>query len=305
MRRREPRRLPVIGSELTIDDATLVRLYRRARADRWSLPTGTFAAALDASARRALTGTVEPRELTRYLESLHLEDLALACACALGHDGAWEHFVREHRPVLYRAADQIDQTGGAREIADALYAELFGLAEREGRRESLFRHFHGRSSLSTWLRAVLSQRHIDRFRTQSRTVPLPDEHAAALAARPQPVDPDRPRHVSLVRGALARSLAGLEARDRLRLSLYYAQQLTLAQIGRILREHEATVSRQLSRIRKTIRDDIEGDLRAAGLRAAEIGECLTSLVDDPGPLDLGEMFETAGPRKESASGRSR
>jgi RNA polymerase sigma-70 factor len=293
----------VSRGELTIDDATLVKLYRRARADRWSLPTGAFAAALDASVRRVFAGAVEPRELTRYLESLHLEDLALACACALGHDGAWEHFVREHRPVLYRAADQIDQTGGAREIADALYAELFGLAEREGRRESLFRHFHGRSSLSTWLRAVLSQRHIDRFRTQSRTVPLPDE--AAVAAKPQLVDPDRPRYVSLVRGALARSLARLDARDRLRLSLYYAQQLTLAQIGRLFREHEATVSRQLSRIRKAIRDEIEGDLRAAGLGDAEIGECLISIVDDPGPLDLGEMLETAGPRKESASARSR
>jgi len=38
----------------------------------------------------------------------HLEDLALACACASGHEGAWEHFVREYRPLLYRAADAID-----------------------------------------------------------------------------------------------------------------------------------------------------------------------------------------------------
>ena len=251
------------------------------------------------------TGAIDSRDLARYLESLHLEDLALACACGLGHEGAWEHFMREHRPVLYRAADHIDPTGGAREIADALYAELYGLGERDGRRESLFRHFHGRSSLATWLRAVLSQRHVDRLRSRARIDPLPDEDTpGTMAARPERLDPDRRRYVRLVREALALAVAGLQARDRLRLSCYYAQQLTLAEIGRLLHEHEATASRHLARVRRLIRDDVEEALRAAGLGDAEIGECLASIVDDPGPLDLREMLETAGPRKESASGRS-
>jgi RNA polymerase sigma-70 factor, ECF subfamily len=251
------------------------------------------------------TGPIDPRDLRRYLESLHLEDLALACACALGHEGAWDHFMREQRPLLYRAADHIDSTGGAREIADALYAELYGLGERDGRRESLFRHFHGRSSLATWLRAVLSQRHVDRLRSYARTDPLPDEDAPVpLAASPERVDLDRRRHVGLVQEALARAVAGLQPRDRIRLSCYYAQQLTLAEIGRLMQEHEATASRHLARVRRVIRDEVEELLRASGLGGEEIGECLASIVDDPGPIDLREMLETAAPRKESGTGRS-
>ena len=43
----------------------------------------------------------------------------------------------------------------AEELADSLFAELYGLsAEKRG---SLLRYFHGRSSLKTWLRAVLAQ----------------------------------------------------------------------------------------------------------------------------------------------------
>src|SRR5438876_735452 len=151
-----------------LGDALLKRLYRQAKADRWHLPAAVLAEALQASAVRVFAGkAVDARDLERYLESLHLEDLALACACAAGEEAAWEHFMREQRPVLYRVADRIDRSGGAREIADALYAELYGLRERKGERDSLFRHFHGRSSLATWLRAVLAQRHVDRLRTWS------------------------------------------------------------------------------------------------------------------------------------------
>ena len=70
------------------------------------------------------------------LSSLHLEDLALACACALGDAAAWDHFVLEMRPGLYRAADALDPTGAARELADSLYADLYGVDQR-GRRASV------------------------------------------------------------------------------------------------------------------------------------------------------------------------
>src|SRR5258708_11794853 len=116
-------------------------------------------AAVEASIAHAFRDR-EPsrRELATFLESLRLEDLTLAIACAQGHEEAWDHFIREHRPVLYRAADAIDPTGGARELADALYGDLYGLDERGTGRRSLFRYYHGRSSLATWLRAVLAPR---------------------------------------------------------------------------------------------------------------------------------------------------
>ena len=144
-----------------LDPPLASRLFERAKAARWSLDERRFAEALEVSLDRAFQEGQPPlREAARYLESLHLEDLALACACADGRPQAWDHFVLQYRPALYRAADALDPSGGARDLADSLYADLYGLQEREGERQSLFRYFHGRSSLATWLRAVLAQRHV-------------------------------------------------------------------------------------------------------------------------------------------------
>jgi len=290
-----------------LDEALATRLYRRAGAERWGVSPDVFADALAASAARVFADR-DPtsRELANLLESLHLEDLALAIACAAGDDAAWEHFVREYRPVLYRSADAIDRGGGARELADSLYADLYGLSERDGQRRSLFRYYHGRSRLATWLRAVLAQRHVDRIRAQRRVEPLPDETAQqSSAATTPPSDPDRPRLLSLMKDALAAALARLGARDRLRLSCYYAQELTLAEVGRLTGEHEATVSRQLARTRRALREDLERQLRdEAKLSDAGMAQCFEYAMDDAGPIDLGEILDAPGERKKSAAHRS-
>ena len=290
-------------------DARLVdRLYAQAHAEQWRVSPDRFAEALEASAQRALASRDRnPRELERYLSALHLEDLALACACASGDAGAWDHFMMVHRPILYRAADALEPGGGARDLADSLYAELFGLRERAGERQSLFRYFHGRSSLSTWLRAILAQRRVDRVRTTRRLEALPDEESPeALPAAAQSMEPDRQRYVKIVQDALTGAIANLPARDRLRLACYYAQDLTLAQTARLLGEHEATSSRQLSRTRRAIREDVEQQLRVEQrLTEAEITQCFASVADDPGPLNLESMLKGEAERKESALDRSK
>lgn len=271
------------------------RLHRDANAQRWGVSFEQFASVLQSSAERA-----SPDDLPAYLRGLHLQDLALASACGAGDERAWEHFIREHRPVLYRAADALQPGGGAREVADSLYAELYGLQERDGQRRSLFRYFHGRSSLATWLRAVLAQRVVDAARIGRRLDPLPeDEHPIGITRASLP-DPDRARYSALVRLAVQSALSSLTARDRLRLGFYYAQELTLAETGRLLKEHEATVSRQLAKTRRVMREQIECYLREEGkLNPDQITRCFEYVIEDTGPLDLGGML-----RKESESDRS-
>jgi RNA polymerase sigma-70 factor, ECF subfamily len=295
---------------VSIDGQLVERLYRQAHAERWRVPLDRFARVLEASAARAFSGRAPDAEAVgRYLASLHLEDLALACACAGGDEQAWEHFVLVQRPLLYRAADSLDPGGGARDLADSLYADLFGLGDHAGERQSLFRYFHGRSGLTTWLRAVLAQRHIDRLRTQRRLETLPEEESpAALRAPARPIEPERDRYLRLIRDALTQAVGGLPARDRLRLACYYAQELTLAQTGRMLGESEATSSRQLARTRGAIRTAIEHQLKADGLNRAEVDQCFASVVEDAGWLDLSllisEPAAEAPARKKSAADRS-
>jgi RNA polymerase sigma-70 factor (ECF subfamily) len=286
-----------------LDPSTIDRAFHASGGDRWALPRDVFAEAVRASVARAFAGR-EParREIDHYVSSLHVEDLALACACAIGRETAWEYFVREHRPGLYRAADAIDPAGGVREIADSLYAELYGIRGADERR-SLFAYFLGRSSLATWLRAVLVQRHVDALRSRRRLEPL-TEAEAAIPAAGQPADPDRTRLVGLVESALRLAIDHLSARDRLRLRSYYAVGLTLAETGRITGEHEATVSRNLSRTRRSLRESVERHLRSeSGLNRDQIARAFELALEDPGAMDLGRLI--AADSKESPSDRSR
>lgn len=283
---------------ISISPKLVEESYRAAHADQWAISLEPFAEALQASVDRAA-----PADLARYLRGLHLGDLALACACAAGDERAWDNFMREYRPVLYRAADALDASGGAREIADSIYAELYGLPRAGGEeRRSLFRYYHGRSSLKTWLRAVLAQRHVDGIRAVRRLDPLPDEDGpdtlpASITTTP---DPDRVRYRALMQRAFKLALGKLADRDRLRLACYYTQALTLAETGRILKEHEATVSRQLAKTRGLLRQEIERHLRDQDrLDSAQIEQCFSYGLEDPGPMDLGGML-----RKDSASDRS-
>ena len=291
---------------MTIAEALAAELHRTARAERWEVSTAIFAAALAASADKAFSGRdVSAREVERYLRGLNLGDLALACACAAGHEAAWDQFVRVYRPVLYRAADALDPSGGTREIADALYADLYGIRERGSESSSLFRYFHGRSSLATWLRAVLAQRHVDRIRSARRLEPLLDDESAGHvppAVTPAAPDPERARYLALILRVLRLAIDSLAPRDRLRFSCYYADELTLAQTGRILGEHEATASRQLARTRKALRALVERDLRQnAGLDDAQIARAFECAAEDAGSFDLSRWAS----RKEQPADRSK
>ena len=268
------------------------RWYRDSGAERWGVTQEAFAQALDRSTAKAFAGrTPTPAEIERYYTSLHLKDLALACACAEGHNDAWDHFVAEFRPALYRAADAIDRSGAARELADAIYGELFS--------KSLFRYFHGRSSLATWLRSLLSQRYVDRFRETRRLEALPEEEIVAV---PSSVSPDRSRFVAAMQTILTAAIAALDPRDRLRLRCYYAEDMTLAQIGHVTRESEATVSRQLARTRRMLRDELTERLRREHrFSDNDIADGISSVVNDAGTLDLGVLM---GTRKKSAVDRS-
>ncbi len=242
----------------------LARLYDRARAARWNLGAEVLS---EAVARGALkSGALETDRVEQYLDALHAEDLALALACKDGNSRAWEHFIASLRPPLYAAARAIagDEMRG-RELADSLWADLYGLEVRDGTRRSLLEYFHGRSSILTWLRAILAQRHVDYIRSQSRAQPL-DDAVEVLRIDPnsnhdEAGGPERARYVRMLATALDLALKTLAPQDRMRMAYYYRHELSLKEIGRLMNEHESTVSRKLARTRDRLKSEIERRLR--------------------------------------------
>jgi RNA polymerase sigma-70 factor len=297
--------------------ALLEWFYAQSQAGRWGIPRERFATALERSAKKALTsGAVTGQKLHDYLGALHLEDLALAAACADGNEAAWEHFFTTYRVYLRAAAAAILRCHAASaeacDLADSLFSELYGLAGGKGAERSLFRYFHGRSSLKTWLRAVLAQRHIDSIRAGRRFEELAEDESGdgrpgtLLGPRTEPVDPHRERYIASFTRALQTALDRLEPREKERLRLYYAEEKTLAEIGRLLGEHESNVSRHLDRVRRNLRQAVEDILRHGmgaangfsvqpGMSDAEIALCFECSAGDVA-IDLEKLL----PRSKSS-----
>jgi len=289
--------------------------YAESRAREWGLSLAQFQTALERSAaKRFAGGGFSSDRLGEYLGSLHIEDLCLANACLEGSEAAWEYFVTHYRGYLRAAAGIITKTGragtGAQELADSLFAELFGLVDGKRGERSLFRYFHGRSSLKTWLRAILAQRYVDRLRQSRRWEQLePQEERHDHRQWPQPgsaqpaADPHRDRYVARFVAALHQTVALLGADDRERLELYYAREKTLAEIGRALGEHESSVSRNLERIRRQVRSSVEENLRCPpALSEAEIALCFQYAAEDS-PIDFRQIFPEKTARKSGESGK--
>jgi RNA polymerase sigma-70 factor (ECF subfamily) len=202
--------------------------------------------------------------------------LALARACSDGNELAWQEFLTRFRASLYEAAYRIakDEATG-RELADELYADLYGMPNRSGRRISKLDYYMGRGPLEAWLRTVLGQQYVDRFRAQRHNVSLDEQlkMGASFAARPSPTAAPDDR----VASAVAQSLAECDEEQRFLLASYFLDGQTLAEIGRQLRTHESTVSRKLARLTGDLRKRVKRRLHASGVDAHRCDEILTGL----------------------------
>ncbi len=239
-------------------------------------------------------------DVASFFRALHLPDLALAHACALGREIAWQRFFTLYRTPLTEAAIAI--TGSAtlgRDLADSLHSQLFGLIERDGQRRSPLESYSGRGTLMGWLRTTLVQRHIDHYRQTRRESPLEaeDPPAPPMVATPSPVVTQK------LQSAIEDTLQALSSENRFLLSSYFLDQRTLRQIAQLLRVHEATVSRKLNRLTVDLRKRLLKSLQNSGLSRRGAEEALGT---DPRDLtiNLRSLLQTPSSRPFSDQTRS-
>ena len=268
-----------------IDQDLLHELWLAADGAACGLTCGEFGSVLASVGERVNYGLAagnspDAAQRAAFCRSLHLSELALAHSCVLGREAAWQRFLSLYRSSLTQAAIAI--TGSAtvgHELADSLYAELYGLRELDGQRRSPLASYSGRGSLLGWLRTTLAQRHVDHHRRTRREAPLDnvDVPAAEVSTPPKSAE------VSRLTDAVRRSLQTLTPEDRFVLSAYFLDRQSLLEISRLIRVHEATVSRRLKRLVTDLRKQLIHHLQSGGLskRAAE-----EALGTDPRDIEL-------------------
>ncbi len=258
-------------------------LYERSGAAAYGMSADQFAAILDEILRKYLlanTAHASAQQKADFCAALRLEELVLARACAAGNERAWQDFISRYRQKLHNMALPITRDGAhAAELADSLFADLYGVNARDGVRRSKLVFYTGRGSLEGWLRTVMAQEFINRYRKQKRTVSLEEQTEDGMqfaAAVPEPVCASDQR----LEETTDEALAELSSEDRFTLASYYLDGRTLAEIARTLGLHESSVSRRLDRLSTGLRKRILAGLRARGMSHAQAIEALETDVRD-------------------------
>jgi RNA polymerase sigma-70 factor (ECF subfamily) len=254
-------------------------LFERSGASKYGLPLTDFVGALEQIARKYLPAG-DARQTEELLRSLRVEELALARACAAGSEKAWEEFLTRYRERLFdagRAIAKDDATG--RELADSLYADLYGTTTRDGKRVSKLASYYGRGSLEGWLRTVLAQEFVNRYRTHKRTVSLEEQEEDGKQFAAAPVEPPISADARVDQATDA-ALASLRAEERFVLAAYFLDGRTLSEVARTLGVHESTISRKVEKLTTTLRKKIVEQLTSRGMSRRQAEEALESDVRD-------------------------
>src|SRR5580692_11305711 len=264
----------------SIVESLLSELHAKSECGKIGLARDNFATILCEVAAKHTSAATTEQEIRTFLLSLRVDELALARACAAGSNPAWDIFLTRYREKLYLSALRVArEDSAARELADALYADLYGTSLRDGQRVSKLASYTGRGSLEGWLRTVLSQEYVNRYRRTKRLVSLDEESEEGVqfrAPEPEPLPPADPRLAQ----ATDEAIAFLSGEDRTVLSAYYLDGRTLAEIARMLGVHESTISRKLDKLAKALRRQIVSGLARRGMSRRQAEEALEVDVRD-------------------------
>ena len=185
---------------------------------------------------------------------LCLDDLYLALACADGDDDAWREFERAHFAFIRDFARRFLHGAEADDLAATVIADLW--------QRKKIAQFQGRSTLRTWLGAVVTRMALNaKASTRLRVAATaPDLTAVDPPAPPQAGDDEGRALARLMQEAIDR----LDADEKLLLLFHYEQGLSLDRMAPLLGASKATLSRRISALRDRLRQDVETRAAAGG-----------------------------------------
>jgi RNA polymerase sigma-70 factor (ECF subfamily) len=224
------------------------------------------------------------------LAALAMEDLYLACACAIGVSGAAEVFTARHGAAVRAAIARIVRDADAAEIEQRLAHDLL-VGSLDG--PPRIGRYAGRSPLERWL-AVVAQREALTWLRENRAEARARNAAAAEPAPGGNVHPEvaflKERYRGDFERALREALERVAERERVLLRLHLVNGLTVEAIGKMYGVSQPTASRWLAAAREALLADVKATLAArlgaeseevaslAGLVASRIDVSLSMLL---------------------------
>ncbi len=180
------------------------------------------------------------------IDTLHVEDLYLACALAIGDEAAARLAEEQLIPAAREAVRRIDRTPA---FVDDVVQEV-RLRVMVGP-EPAIAQYRGTGPLASWIRIVARRIAIDRKRAVSHAT---DDDG--LDQLPAPEDPELAviwhTCADAYRAALTAALAALEKRDRTVLRQRYVDGMHIDALGRVHGVDPATAFRWIKRAEQAV-----------------------------------------------------
>lgn len=217
-----------------------------------------------------------------FINKLHTNDLYLSVACAKPADEAWERFIALYQTFIGKVARAVSSTdAAAHAIANRITGHIF-LPDGSGC--SRIASYEGRSSLATWLSAILNNLAVEE---QSRCIRL-DQLESLLEildyAVPHGIDAAlrAGKYASVVWDSLTVASKSLSEQERLILVLRYEDGLQGSEIAAILKVHPSTVTRHLQLVYDKLRGETISTLESKHqLSPLAIKECVDDIRENP------------------------
>lgn len=194
-------------------------------------------------------------------ESLAIDDLFLAGACAVGVGGAAAAFERlcgtRMRAALAAVVKSIDLRSEVEQHArDVL---LIGA----GKAVPKISEYRGQGPLGRWVSVVATGLAISVVRAVQTELRIRDAAAREVAptvARPE-IELAKQRYRQDFESALSEAISALDARGKVLLRLQLVRGISVEKIGKMYGVSQSTASRWLAEARETIRDELDRLMR--------------------------------------------
>lgn len=234
------------------------------------------------------------------LNTVHLADLYLACACARGDRAAIETFERSFEREIAAALARLTYPGvSGDDLRQSMREKLFATTASPDGSSGKIAEYRGQGKLKNWVRVAVLRLRIDaERRQQAKREDFHDDPDRVNALPDMSHDPElasmKSRYRAAFREAFAVAATRLTPRQRNLLRQRLAEDLSTSQLATLYNVHRATMKRWLASARGVLLEETRRELATrVGAEGAEL-DSVIRLIESNFDVTVGRLLRTGG-----------